>query len=91
MNFDWDDAKAKQNAVKHGVAFAEAATVFGDPLAATYPDPEHSMNEQRYLTVGLSGRGRLLVIAHTDRNENIRLISARFATRRERAAYENEN
>ena len=79
MRFEWDPAKDRRNQRKHGVAFAEAATVFGDPLALTIPDPDHSTDEDRFLTTGLSVRERLVVVAHTDRGEGIRLISARIA------------
>ena len=91
VNFEWDPAKARQNHRKHRVSFQEAATVFGDPLAATYSDPDHSMSEQRFLTVGMSGVGRVLIVAHADRGESIRIISARKTTRREREHYEKKN
>jgi uncharacterized DUF497 family protein len=90
MKFEWDPAKAKRNLAKHGVSFAEAATVLADPLSVTYPDPDHSEREARFITIGHSQRDRLLVLAHTERVNNIRIISARNATRRERYAYENE-
>jgi uncharacterized DUF497 family protein len=88
MEFEWDPDKAARNLVKHGVAFAEAGTVFGDPLAITYFDPDHSDDEDRFLTFGESNQGRLLVVSHTDREDRIRIISARIATRRERKIYE---
>ena len=88
MNFEWDPEKAAANQTKHGISFEEAATVFGDPLSATYYDPAHSVGESRYITIGMSRSGRLLFIAHTDRAENIRIISARQATRRERKQHE---
>ena len=88
MNFEWDSRKAARNIRKHGVSFHEAATVFGDPLSITYPDPDHSSSEERYLTVGLSRAGRVLVVAHTDRGGRIRVISARKTTPRERKHYE---
>jgi uncharacterized protein len=88
MNFEWDDEKAKRNLAKHGVSFQEAATVFGDPLAMTYFDPDHSDDEDRYLTFGTSIRGRLLIVSHTDRGDNTRIISARAASAKERKAYE---
>jgi uncharacterized DUF497 family protein len=91
VNFEWDPAKARQNRRKHRVSFQEAATVFGDPLAVTYPDPDHSVSEQRFITVRMSGAGRVLMVAHLDRNENIRIISARKTTRRERKHYEEKN
>jgi len=68
MEFEWDDGKAAANEKKHGVLFQEAGTVFGDPLAMTYPDPDHSQSEHRALTFGMSRANRLLVVAHTDRN-----------------------
>lgn len=88
MNFEWDPAKARRNRRKHRVAFEEAATVFGDPLALTYSDPDHSVSEMRFITVGVSSAGRVLVVAHMDRNENFRIISAREAMSRERNEYE---
>ena len=88
MEFEWDTNKATANLKKHGVSFTEAATVFGDPLSTTFPDPEHSINESRYITIGLSNNGRLIVLAHTDRDSRVRVISAREATRRERRFYE---
>jgi len=80
--------KAAANRTKHGVDFHEAGTVFDDPLSTTFPDPHHSTEEQRYLTIGASLSGRILVVAHTDRGEAVRLISARGATPRERVFYE---
>jgi uncharacterized DUF497 family protein len=88
MEFEWDPDKAARNLAKHGVAFAEAATVFGDPMAITFYDPDHSDDEDRYLTFGWSTERRLLVISHTDRGKRNRIISARVATRRERKIYE---
>lgn len=88
MQFEWDPAKASSNAIKHGVEFTEAVTVFGDPLEIVIPDPDHSVGEPRYLSVGISNTGRLLVVAYTQRNGRIRLISAREATARERETYE---
>jgi uncharacterized DUF497 family protein len=88
MDFEWDDQKAARNLAKHGVSFYEAATVFGDPLAMTYYDPDHSQDEDRFLTFGHSDAGQLLVVSHTDRDDRVRIISARRATRRERKAYE---
>ncbi|MGA2062664.1 MAG: BrnT family toxin [Thermoguttaceae bacterium] len=86
--FEWDDKKAALNLAKHGVSFDEACTVFGDPLAITIDDPLHSEDEERFITLGYSHRGRLLVIIFVERRENIRMISARLATRRERRDYE---
>lgn len=88
LKFEWDDGKAQINLAKHGVSFEEAASVFGDPLALTFSDPDHSLGEKRWLTFGVSHIGRLLVIAHTERGRAIRIISARKATRHERGIYE---
>jgi uncharacterized protein len=88
IEFEWDPEKAARNSDKHGVSFHEAATVFGDPLALTYFDPDHSEDEDRFLTFGHSQQGRLLVVSHTDRGDRTRIISARQATRRERKQYE---
>lgn len=88
MEFEWDPKKAAANEQKHSVTFQEAATVLGDPLAITFDDPDHSVNEQRSITFGLSGNRRLLVVSHTDRGGRIRIISARLMTRQERRIYE---
>jgi uncharacterized DUF497 family protein len=89
--FEWDSRKARSNYAKHGVSFEEASTVFGDLLSLTIPDPSHSRpGEERFVTMGTSYLGRLLVVAHRDQQENIRIISARQATRRERKDYEEE-
>jgi uncharacterized DUF497 family protein len=88
MEFEWDPDKAEVNFKKHGVAFHEAATVFGDPLAITFNDPDHSIREHRFLTFGYSQRSRLLVVVHTGRHGKTRIISARRATRQERKIYE---
>jgi hypothetical protein len=88
MDFEWDPDKADHNLGKHRVAFAEAATVFGDARALSFFDPDHSEDEDRFLTFGFSARGRLLVVSHTDRNDRTRIISARVASRRERGIYE---
>lgn len=90
MTFEWDSRKDAQNRRKHGVSFHEAATVFGDPLALTFLDPDHSVAEKRFVTVGKSTAHRLLIVAHTDRGESIRIISARETTLRERIQYEEE-
>jgi uncharacterized DUF497 family protein len=90
VTFEWDPNKASLNRRKHGISFHEAATVFGDPLAMTHTDPDHSVEEQRFITIGMSNAGRLVIIAHSDRNERIRIISARKATRGERIYYEQE-
>ena len=91
MEFEWDDAKATMNEQKHGVSFSEAMTVFGDPLSLTGYDPDHSDDEDRFITVGLSTVGRLLIVSHTDRDDKIRIISAREANRAERKDYEHGN
>ena len=88
MTFQWNPDKASSNAEKHGVSFEEAVTVFGDPLAVTIPDPDHSVNEFRFLTTGQSRLQRFLVVSHTEREGEIRLISARLATRQEKRNYE---
>ena len=88
MDFEWDAEKAARNVAKHGVSFAEAATVFGDPLAITYFDPKHSHAEDRYLTFGHSSNGQLLLVSHIDRGDRTRVISARQMTRKERMQYE---
>lgn len=88
LEFEWDDKKARTNLKKHGVSFEEASTVFGDPMARTIHDPAHSDEEDRYVILGESHRQRLLVVAFTDRESRIRIISARTATRRERKTYE---
>ena len=89
MRFDWDLQKEEDNRAKHGVSFEEASTVFGDPLAATIPDPDHSQTELRFVTVGLSSTGRLVVVSHTEEEDDLfRIISAREATSHERKAYE---
>ena len=91
MEFEWDPEKAAANIRRRRVSFNEAATVLEDPLSTTFPDEAHSEGEIRFVTVGVSQRGRLLVVAHTERNDTIRIISARRATRRERAFYEQDN
>jgi uncharacterized DUF497 family protein len=88
MQFEWDPKKAKQNFKKHGVSFDEAVTVFYDPLSATFDDPDHSVGERRLVTIGFSSQGRLLVVAHAERGENTRVISARPATAYERKKHE---
>ena len=88
LEFEWDEKKADGNRRKHGVSFEEAATVFGDPLAAIFDDQEHSADEEREIIVGHSERGRLLLVSFTVRGEAIRLISARKATKQERRDYE---
>lgn len=88
MEFEWDERKAATNLKKHGVSFHEAGTVFGDPMAITFHDPEHSEDEHRFLTFGLSRSNHLLVVAHTSRSDKVRIISARVMTKRERKIYE---
>ena len=88
LSFEWDQEKDRANERKHGVSFAEASTVFGDPLSVTIPDPDHSDVEDRYILMGSTFRDKLLVVVHTERGDNIRIISARLATRSERRAYE---
>lgn len=88
--FSWDPRKASGNETKHGVSFDEAATAFRDPLSLTILDPDHSANEQRYLLIGMSRPRRLLVVAHAERGDSIRIINARLASRRERRVYEEE-
>jgi len=88
MRFEWNPQKAQLNLSKHGIDFAEATTVFTDPLSVTYTDPDHSLDEERWIIIGLSIRNRLLIVAHTDRGQSIRIISAREVTRRERKLYE---
>lgn len=88
MEFEWDVAKATSNLAKHGVSFPEAMGVFGDPLEVTISDPVHSRGESRFLSIGISKAGRLLVVAYTERQGRIRVISAREATPKERRHYE---
>jgi uncharacterized DUF497 family protein len=88
MEFEWDPQKAAKNLRKHKVSFTEAATVFGDPLSISVPDPDHSADEDRYIIVGLSNRHRLLMVAFAERGDCIRIISARELIRSERKAYE---
>lgn len=90
MEFEWDPKKVAKNFRKHRISFNEAATVFGDSLGTTVLDPDHSLAENRYITVGRSSRGRLVMVAYTERGERIRIISARDLTRAERKAYEEE-
>lgn len=90
MEFEWDEDKAEANRKKHKVDFAEAASVFADLLSSTFADPAHSLEEDRWITIGTSDRGRVVVVSHTNRSKRIRIISARKATPRERRAYEEE-
>jgi uncharacterized DUF497 family protein len=88
--FEWDPKKAESNEAKHGISFPEAASVFLDPMAWTFPDPDHSIEEERFITVGISLNGEFVVVAHVELEEDrIRIISARRATKRERHDYEN--
>jgi uncharacterized DUF497 family protein len=88
MNFAWDAEKAESNLEKHGLSFEEASTAFADPLSRTKPDPLHSDDEDRLILMGVTKAGRLVVVAHADRGETVRLISARLATPAERRRYE---
>jgi uncharacterized DUF497 family protein len=90
MEFEWDESKAAQNEKKHKVSFEEASTVFADVLSSTFHDPDHSFEEDRYVTIGTSDRGRVLLISHTNRASRIRILSARKAKPHEREAYEEE-
>ena len=90
VQFEWDPKKAKRNKKKHGVSFEEGVTVFYDPLSATFDDPDHSVGEHRYITIGLSSRDRLIVVAHAERGEVLRIISARPATAYERKKHEGQ-
>ena len=89
FTFEWDNEKAARNLRKHGIAFDEAVTIFGDAAALTFTDTDHSDTENRSRTYGLSNRGRLLVVVHTERRNNVRVISARKATRYEKDIYQN--
>lgn len=91
MRFSWDENKAISNFEKHGVSFDEATSVFNDPLFLTFADIEHSVQERRFIIMGESDQGRLLVVAYTDRANSTRLISARLATRKERKTYESDD
>lgn len=88
MIYEWDSKKAESNLKKHGVSFTEAASVFLDPMALTYYDPDHSKTENREITIGYSAKNRIIILSHCDRNETIRIISARKATTKERKHYE---
>lgn len=90
LTFEWDEEKSRANVRKHGVAFEEAKTVFSDPFAMTISDPEHSSEEDRYIDMGMSSRGRILVVWYTERGRNIRIIGSRKATRSQRRQYEEE-
>jgi uncharacterized DUF497 family protein len=88
MQFEWDRGKAEANRRKHRVSFEDAVSVFFDPLSMTIPDPDHSAGEARFLTLGRSSNGRLLVVSHTDDGPTVRMISARIASAAERKRYE---
>jgi uncharacterized DUF497 family protein len=88
VRFEWDRRKAGENLRKHGVSFDEASSVFDDPLGITYPDLDHSADEQRWVTFGYSSLSRLLVVSHTERDDTSRIINARPATRSEHNIYE---
>jgi uncharacterized DUF497 family protein len=88
MEFEWNPDKAILNFEKHGVSFPEAATVFNDPLSVTFPDYQHSIGESRYVIIGIFRYEQFSIVAHTDRGEKIRIISARKATRQEQRFYE---
>lgn len=91
LTFEWDDIKAQRNLRKHRVSFEEARTVFGDPFAITIADPQQSASESRFVDIGYSSRGQLLVVIYTEREANIRIISCRRASQRERRVYEEYN
>jgi uncharacterized DUF497 family protein len=86
--FEWEPQKAKSNLKKHGVSFEEASTAFQDTLSLTIDDPLHSIDEVRAVLIGMSNKNRLLVVVHTEKEDNIRIISARKATKKERKNYE---
>lgn len=88
--FDWDDHKAKTNLAKHDVTFSEGVTIFNDEFVATMPDPDHSTNEERYIAIGMSVKGRLLVVCFTEREPKTRIVSCRPATPAERKTHEEE-
>ncbi len=87
LQFEWDPLKAAKNLKKHNVSFDEAATALNDPMLITFIDEEHSVDEERYITLGFSNQGRLLMVAHTDRNGKVRIVSARQATKKEEQFY----
>lgn len=88
LRFEWNGRKAQLNKRRHGITFEEASTIFGDALSLTIPDPAHSIGEERFITIGTSIKGRLIVVVHTDRYDIIRIISARKATKNEKKQYE---
>ena len=91
MGFEWDQGKAEANLKKHGIGFDEAATVFADPFSVTISDPDHSLKEARFIDIGTSNKGRVLVVSYTERQGRIRIISCRKATAYERRTYEECN
>lgn len=90
MEFEWDEEKARANLAKHDVSFEEAKTVFDDPLYVDLHDPDHSQDEHRYIMIGQSNQGRVLIVSYTERDDTIRLINAREMTRSERKEYEED-
>lgn len=88
VQFEWDAVKAQGNVVRHGVSFEDALSVFGDPLATTIRDPDHSLDEERFLTTGVSKGQRLIIVSHTEREGRLRIISAPAVTAAERRQYE---
>jgi uncharacterized protein len=91
MEFEWDSKKAAINERRHGVSFVEASSIFGDPLAVTFEDPDHSVRENRFISIGLSDQERVLIVAHAERGDRIRIISARRVARSERKLYEEKS
>ena len=89
--FEWDETKARSNELKHGVTFHEAKTVFNDPFAITISDPDHSQHDERWIDIGFSSKGRLLVVWYTERDERIRIIGCRTATAAEQRSYQDEH
>jgi len=90
LNFEWDETKARENLKNHKISFDEATTVFSDLFSVTIPDPDHSENEQRFIDIGTSAKGRILVVVYIERKGNVRIISCRKATRREQRIYEED-
>ncbi len=91
MIFEWHSLKAEENIRKHNISFEEASTIFGDILSYTIVDPDHSLGEERFITIGQSVTGKILIVSHTERENRIRIISARLATKKERKFYERYN
>lgn len=91
LTFEWDSEKARSNLRRHGISFEEASSVFGDPLSITIGDTLHSTQEQRFITMGESALKKLIIVSHVDRGDNIRILSARLATKKERKQYEQSN